>query len=50
MDGIEWRGVCNNSFILHLHKISGEKNYDKEMKKERKWRGGGGGGSVADWI
>ena len=39
--GIQWRGVCNNSFIIHLHRISGEKNYDeegKEMKKERKGR------------
>ena len=38
--GIQWRGVCNNSFIIiHLHRISGGKNYDeegKEMKKERK--------------
>ena len=37
--GIQWRGVCNNSFIIHLHRISGEKNYGgKEMKKERKRR------------
>ena len=21
--GIQWRGVCNNSFIIHLHRISG---------------------------
>ena len=31
--------MCNNSFIIHLHRISGEKNYDeegKEMKKGRK--------------
>ena len=37
--GIQWRGVCNNSFIIHLHRISGEKKYDeegKEMKNERK--------------
>ena len=38
--GIQWRRVCNNSFSIHLHRISGEKNYDegKEMKKERKAR------------
>ena len=38
-------GVCNNSFIIHLHRISGEKNYDeegKEMKKERN--------RVSGWI
>ena len=32
---------CNIRFIIHLHRISGEKNYDeegKEMKKERKRR------------
>ena len=37
--GIQWRGVCNNSFIMHLHRISGGKKYDeegKEMEKERK--------------
>ena len=37
--GIQWRGVCNNSFMIHLHRISGEKNYDeegKEMKKGKK--------------
>ena len=33
------RGVCNNSFIIHLHRISGGKEYDeegKEMEKEEK--------------
>ena len=34
--GIQWRGVCNNSFIIHLHKISGGKKIWKEMEKERK--------------
>ena len=32
-------GACNNSFIIHLHRISGGKKYDeevKEMEKERK--------------
>ena len=36
---IQWRGVCNNSFIIHLHRISGEKEEGKEMKKERKTKG-----------
>ena len=31
--------MCNNSFIIHLHRISGEKKLGKEMKKERKQRG-----------
>ena len=34
--GIQWRGVCNNSFIIHLHRISGEKKI--MMKKGKKWR------------
>ena len=37
--GIQWRGVCNNSFIICLNRISGGKNYDeegKEMEEERK--------------
>ena len=37
--GIQWRGVCNNSFIIHLHRISGEKDEEgKEMKNERNER------------
>ena len=35
----QWRGVCNNRFIIHLHRIREEKKYDeegKEMEKERK--------------
>ena len=31
--------MCNNNFIIYLHRISGEKNYDeegKEMKKGKK--------------
>ena len=27
--------MCNNSFIIHLHRISGEKNYDKEGKETK---------------
>ena len=53
--------VCNNSLIIHLHRISrggggGGGDYDeegKEMKKERKRGGGGGGGEVKPrpgWI
>ena len=44
--GIQWRGVCNNSFIIHLHRISGGKKImmkkgnmmkkGKEMEKARK--------------
>ena len=34
--GIQWRGVCNNSFIIHLHRISGEKKI--MMKKGKKLR------------
>ena len=34
--GIQWRGVCNNSFIIHLHRISGGKK--NMMKKGKKWR------------
>ena len=30
---IQWREVCNNSFVAHLHRISGEKNYDEEGKE-----------------
>ena len=25
--------MCNNSFIIRLHRISGEKNYDEEGKE-----------------
>ena len=35
--GIQWRGVCNNSFIIHLHRISGGKKKIM-MKKGKKWR------------
>ena len=31
--------MCNNSFIIHLHRINGEKEEGKEMKKERKTKG-----------
>ena len=34
--GIQWRGVCNNSFIIHLHRISGGKKI--MMKKGKKWK------------
>ena len=36
--GIQWRGVCNNSFIVHLHRISGGKKWERngEGKKTRK--------------
>ena len=35
--GIQWRGVCNNSFIIHLHRISGGK---KIMMKKGDARAG----------
>jgi hypothetical protein len=37
--GIQWRGVCNNSFIIHLHTISGEKNFFDEEGKEMQAQG-----------
>ena len=47
--GIQWRGVCNNSFIIHLHRISGGKKI--MMKKGKKWRRKENEKkSVAGWI
>ena len=40
--GIQWRGVCNNSLIIHLHRINGEKNYDEEEKEMKKGKKPGG--------
>ena len=35
--GIQWRGVCNNSFIIPLHRISIYHDEEgKEIEKERK--------------
>ena len=30
---VQRRGVRNNSFIIHFHRISGEKKYDEEGKE-----------------
>ena len=47
--GFQWRGVCNNSFIIHLHRISGGKKI--MMKKGKKWRRKENEKkSVAGWI
>ena len=27
--------MCNNSFIIHLHRISGERKYDEEEKEKK---------------
>ena len=32
--GIQWRGVCNNSFIVHLHRISGGKKMGKKWRRK----------------